>query len=99
VIGGVETHRSEWPWHASIFARPDANKPFRYICGGTLVKPYSKGFVILTAAHCLATHGAVARDTNNVKVVLGADFSTLEENEGVTNAQIHNVSSEIVKIL
>ena len=91
MIGGIETQRTEWPWHASIFARQDSSKPFKYICGGTLVKPYSKGFVILTAAHCLAGPRGLPRDKNNVRIVLGAEYSNLEENEGVQDAQIHKV--------
>jgi len=48
VIGGTEAQRELWPWHASIYARRNTSEAFRYICGGSLIKPYSKGFVILT---------------------------------------------------
>jgi secreted trypsin-like serine protease len=92
VIGGVEAKRSEWPWHASIFARINSNAPFKYICGGTLAKPYSRGFVILTAAHCLSGPRGAPRAVEDVRIVLGADHSSLEENRDVENAQIHNVS-------
>ncbi len=95
VIDGNVTKGSLWPWHASIFRRISPESPFRYICGGTLIKPltYNPGFLILSAAHCFATEGGDSPDGANYKVILGAETSvSVEGNSDVPNVQIHNVS-------
>jgi secreted trypsin-like serine protease len=95
IINGEVTKRNSWPWHASIFRRLSPSSPFRYICGGTLIKPltYNPGFVILSAAHCFATESGESPNGADYKVVLGSETSlSMEANAGVPNAQFHNVS-------
>ncbi len=44
------TTRENFPWHVAIFRSEGPGTPFRYFCGGSLVNPSNKGFLILTAA-------------------------------------------------
>ncbi len=38
-----------FPWHVAIFRRFADTATFKYACGGTLINPADRGFVILTA--------------------------------------------------
>lgn len=91
VIGGDVTNRNDWPWHTAIYARQSDTSDFTYICGGVLVNPYEDNFVIITAAHCLST-GQGPRDPTNVKILLGANFSMWEKNDGISGVQRHHVN-------
>lgn len=38
-----------FPWNVAIFRRFAETEKFKYACGGTLINPADRGFVILTA--------------------------------------------------
>ena len=59
IVGGKEAVAGDWPWVVLIGSGPPDDP--RWFCGGTLISPS----VILTAAHCVASHPA---DTLHVRL-------------------------------
>ena len=100
VTGGIVSKQSDWPWHATIFLRPRSDREFTYSCGGSLIKPYgSKGFLVVTAAHCVATARSAARNVNDVVISLGSEESSLQGIEDHSpDAKVYKVSNSSIAI-
>lgn len=49
VVFGETTTRESFPWHAAIFRSNGPGTPYYFYCGGSLVTPSNKGFLIVTA--------------------------------------------------
>jgi len=45
-----ETGDEIFPWHVAIFRRFGDTISYKYVCGGTLINPDNKGYIVLTAA-------------------------------------------------
>lgn len=93
VVFGEIASRESFPWHAAIFIQDYDQKSFRYHCGGSLISPWNKGFLILTAAHCL-TDGIrtkTIRPVEHFRIVLGAVSTEFTDNQNDADAEIFMV--------
>ncbi|ODM89924.1 Serine protease 33, partial [Orchesella cincta] len=86
-----------FPWHVAIFRRFADTTTFKYACGATLINPADRGFVVLTAAHCVTKHDASAEpgSLNAFKIVLGP-ISTDYRTNVIGNAQIFTAKRIVI---
>jgi len=93
VASDRELHGNEeiFPWHVAIFRKVD--NVYFYACGGTLVNPKNRGYVVLTAAHCVTTSETSGEigDLSRFKVVLGAISTNFRINLA-SDTQVMDVS-------
>ncbi|XP_021949157.1 uncharacterized protein LOC110846648 [Folsomia candida] len=95
VVFGEVTTRENFPWHVAIFRSEGPGTEFRYFCGGSLVNPTNKGYLILTAAHCVTSKARTTRvrPLEDFRVVLGPVSSDYVTNQMSNGTQIFPVKA------
>ncbi|ODM92674.1 Limulus clotting factor C [Orchesella cincta] len=95
VVFGETATRESFPWHAAIFRSNGPGTQYQFYCGGSLITPSNKGFLVVTAAHCvtssLRTHKV--RPLDDFRVVLGSVSSNYKDNEKARGTQIFSVKA------